>query len=137
MINNLYLVFGAPPEGVSQEEFDSWYHGHVRENIIVEGFLGGQRFAVDQTMSGSRVASGTFESDIGAPGAQARPFTHMAMYEYDGRTIEELRTDLFARIESGETVLPPWFDQVTWMTWNCHAIEDRVEPERSNLQPVQ
>ena len=130
MPKNLYLVFGAPPEGVSSEEFERWYHHHVRENIVVPGFLGGQRFAVDQTMSGSRVASGTFESDTGTAGGEPRPFKHMAMYEYEGRTIDQLRTDLFARIDSGETVLPPWFDRVKWMTWNCHAIEDRVQPER-------
>jgi hypothetical protein len=129
MPSNLYLVFGAPPEGVTAEEFDGWYHGHVRENILVPGFIAGQRFAVDQTMTGSRVSPGTFESDIGRPG-EPRPFSHMAMYEYSGRTIEELRSDLFARIDSGETVLPTWFDRVKWMTWNCRAVEDRVEPQR-------
>ena len=39
MPKNLYLVFGKPPEGVSAAEFDRWYHGHVRENIVVPGFI--------------------------------------------------------------------------------------------------
>ncbi len=133
MPQNLYLVFGKPPEGVSAEEFDRWYHGHVRENIVVPGFVAGQRFAVEQTMSGSRVAPGTFQSDVGAASGPL-PFSHMAMYEYGGRSVDELRADLFERIESGETVLPPWFDRVRWMTWNCRAIEDRVEPERAPSQ---
>jgi len=128
MPNNLYLVFSGPPDGVSAEEYERWYHQHVRENILVPGFSAGQRFAIAQTMSGSRVASGTFDSDVGERNEPA-PFTHLALYEYDGRTIDELRHDLFARIESGETILPEWFDRVHFMTWDCKAIEDRVVPE--------
>jgi len=126
--NNLYLVFSGPPEGVSAEEYDRWYHHHVRENIVVPGFIAGQRFAISQTMSGSRVAPGTFDSDVGDP-REGETFTHLAVYEYDGRTVDELRRDLFARIESGETVLPAWFDRVHFMTWDCRAIEDRVVAE--------
>ena len=129
MPSNLYLVFGGPPAGVSPEEFDRWYHHHVRENIVVAGFQAGQRFAVEQTMTGQRVSPGRFESDESSRSAPPA-YSHMAAYEYEGRTIDELRTDLFARIESGETVLPPWFDQVKWMTWNCRAVDDRVLPVR-------
>ena len=129
MPSNLYLVFGAPPAGVSQAEFDRWYHHHVRENIVVAGFQAGQRFAVEQTMSGQRVSPGRFESDASSA-SEPLPYGHMAMYEYEGRSIDELRADLFERIESGETVLPAWFDKVRWMTWNCRAVDDRVLPVR-------
>ena len=43
---SLYLVFSAPPEGVTPVEYDRWYHAHIRENLAAPGFVGGQRFAV-------------------------------------------------------------------------------------------
>jgi hypothetical protein len=131
MSKRLYMVFSKPPDDVSEEEYDRWYHHHVRENVVVPGFLGGQRFAVNQVIAGSRVAPGRFESDNGS--ADSSPFTHLAMYEYEG-TIDELRAALFERIDSGQTVLPPWFDRIRFMTWDCEAIDDHVDPGRDGLR---
>ena len=46
MSKSLYLVFSKPPEGVTSDEYDRWYHGHVRENIETKGFLSAERYAL-------------------------------------------------------------------------------------------
>ena len=83
MSKSLYLVFSKPPEGVTSDEYDRWYHGHVRENIETKGFLSAERYALK-------------------PG---RPtgvdFRHLAVYEYTG-DYQALREDLERRIEDWE-----------------------------------
>ena len=44
MSKSLYLVFSKAPEGVTSDEYDRWYHGHVRENIETKGFLSAERY---------------------------------------------------------------------------------------------
>ena len=128
MPSQLYLVFSSPPAGVTVEEYDRWYHHHVRENVEVPGFLASQRFAARLVMSGSRTTPGRFSSDSEPAGVGASlDFSHVAMYEFEG-DIAELRRALFERIESGETVLPGWFDEIQFMTWTFVAIDERVRP---------
>jgi hypothetical protein len=114
MSSNLYLVFSRPPDGLPPEEFDRWYHHHVRENIATPGFTAGQRFAV---------------RGVVPAGSDAAGFSHLALYEYDG-DIMRLRTALDERREAGEIVLPEWFPQIGFGTWDCTAIDDRVVPAR-------
>ena len=130
MQKKLYLVFSRRPAGVAEQEYDRWYHDHVRENVEVPGLVAGQRFAATLVMSGSRTAPGRFTSDSG-PGRvePSLDFSHVAIYEFEGG-IEELRNALFERIESGETVLPSWFDEIQFMTWTFVAVDERVRPTR-------
>jgi hypothetical protein len=123
MSRNLYLVFSEPPADLPAEVFDRWYHHHVRENVLVPGFLGAQRFAVAPVMAGRRTAPGTFEQTTPDRGS----FSRLGLYEYEG-TIDQLRSALFQRIESGDTPLPSWFDRIRFMTWNCSPLEERIEP---------
>jgi hypothetical protein len=123
----LYLVFSKPPAGVDEEEYERWYHHHVRENVEVPGFIVGQRFAAELVMSGSRVAPGRFTSDGEPAGEPELDFTHVATYEYEG-DLADLRKALFERIESGVTVLPDWFDDIRFMTWSFAAIDEPVRP---------
>jgi hypothetical protein len=126
--DNLYLVFSKPPDEVSGEEYDRWYDQHVRENIVVPGFLAARRFAVDPVIVGSRTAPRRFAPASGDGGASVA-YSHLAMYEFEG-DIESLRTALFERIESGETILPEWFDEIRFATWTCTSLGDRIEPGR-------
>jgi hypothetical protein len=130
MSSQLYLVFSNPPAGVSEEEYDRWYYQHVRENVEVPGFVAGQRFAATLVMSGSRTAPGRFTSDSETVEvAPSLDFRHVAMYEFDG-DIADLRRALFERIESGDTVLPDWFDEIRFMTWTFAPVDERVQPTR-------
>ena len=110
--DNLYLVFSKPPEGVSKEEYDRWYHAHVRENIVSPGFVSARRFALESVPQGPPI-----------------PFSHLALYEYEG-SMSTWRTDLTRRIEVGDVVLPEWFPQITFGSWSCTPIDERSEPVR-------
>lgn len=127
MAKQLYLVFSKPPAGVDEEEYDRWYHYHVRENVEVPGVIVGERFAANLVMSGSRVAPGRFTSDSEPAGEQMLDFTHVAVYEHEG-DLADLRRALFKRIDAGETVLPDWFDEIRFMTWSFVSIDEPVRP---------
>ncbi len=112
MTNRQYLVFSAPPTGVAPGEYDRWYHDHVRENIRTPGFRSAQRYGL----------SGVVADGEGT-------FTHLAAYDYQG-DIADLRQHLMGRIEAGDIVLPPWFGEIRFGTWDCTPLEGRVQPER-------
>jgi hypothetical protein len=111
MPDNLYLVLSKPPEHVSPEEYDRWYHHHVRENILSPGFRSASRFSLDPARD------------------ESVPFSHLALYEYEGE-MSVWRTDLTKRIESGEIVLPEWFPEIRFSSWDCRPLEGPVQPER-------
>ena len=110
MPDNLYLVFSKPPAGVSAEEYDRWYDLHVRENIVSPGFLSARRYHVSTARD-------------------EPPFSHLALYEYEGE-MQTWRTDLTRRIELREIVLPEWFGEITFGSWDCKPLTDRIEPVR-------
>lgn len=115
MSEGLYLVFSQPPAGLPAGEYERWYAEHLRENLEVEGFRGGRRFALEHTVA------------AGEPGAG---FSHLAQYECSAE-IAELRTALDRRRESGEIVLPPWFGEIRFSSWYCRPLEERVEGPHS------
>jgi hypothetical protein len=105
---NVYLVFSSPPEGVSEEEYDRWYHDHIRENLEAPGFVAGQRFRLTP-------ARGSEETH-----------THLAYYEFEG-DISRWRDNLDSRIKSGDIVLPEFFPRINFGSWECTPIDERVE----------
>jgi hypothetical protein len=107
---SMYLVFSAPPEGVAPEEFDRWYHHHIRENLAAPGFVAGQRFEISSAVS---------------TGGPAISHSHLALYEYEG-AMARWRKDLNTRIGSGDIVLPEWFPQIRFGSWDCTPIDERV-----------
>jgi len=109
MPRKLYLVFSRPPEHISEEEYLRWYEQHARENIESPGFVSTQRFSISPSRG------------------HARPLTHLALYEYEGDSAD-WREDLEGRIDRGEIVLPEWFDEITFESWDCEALTDRIEP---------
>ena len=111
MSSNVYLVFSKKPDEISAEEYDRWYHAHVRENIVSTGFTSARRYAITPA--------------TGTPG----PYEHLALYEYEG-DMSIWRQDLTRRIEQGEVVLPPWFKGITFGSWECVPIDEKALPER-------
>jgi hypothetical protein len=109
MADHLYLVLSSPPEGVSAEEYDRWYHDHVRENIAQPGFHGARRYEVQPTRGD------------GMP-----QHTHLAVYDYDG-DLQGMGERLDRRIEAGEIVLPPWFGGIRFQSMSASALEPHVE----------
>jgi hypothetical protein len=108
---NLYLVFSKRPEAISAAEYDRWYEAHAQENIESPGFLNARRFGLTPS--------------TGNPG----PFEHLAVYEYEGSQ-ERWRTDLDARIASGDIDLPEWFPQIQFGSWDCAPVSGLLQPAR-------
>jgi hypothetical protein len=109
MSERLYLVFSRRPADVPADEYDRWYHAHARENIEVPGFSAVRRYSAEPVRA-------TGEADA----------QHLALYEYDG-DIMAMRRELTARVESGGIALPEFFDRISFNSWDCAAIEPRVE----------
>jgi hypothetical protein len=122
--NNLYLVFSQPPDDLSAEEYDRWYRHHARENLESPGMVASQRYRVTPIIAGTRTAPGQFSGSLDQFGSK-----HLALYEYNG-DIASLRRHLLARVESGNVLLPEWYDRVSFLTWNCEPVGERFEAPR-------
>jgi hypothetical protein len=109
MHDRLYLVLSAPPEGVSQEEYESFYHRHIRENMAQPGFYGGRRYRVEPP-----------------PGDGMPQHTHAALYNYDG-DLDGMIERLTSRIDSGEIYLPDWFGGIKFQTLDATPLEPYLE----------
>ena len=58
----------------------------------------------------------------------AQPFEHLALYEFDGE-MERWRSDLTRRLESGDVVLPEWFPQIQFGSWECQPRSGLLQPK--------
>jgi hypothetical protein len=121
---NLYVVFSKPPEGLSFDEYNKWYYDHCRENIRTPGFREVSRYQVKPVVHGKGVGPSRAAVD-----PDTILYNHMAVFEFDG-TIEDVRADLSRRVQGGDIVLPPWFNDVPFGTWSAEPIEEGVLPER-------
>jgi hypothetical protein len=121
----LYIVFSAPPEGVSQRDYDQWYTQHASENIETPGLLSVTRYAVAPVVVGRRTAPGEFELNT-----DALPYDHAAIYEFEGE-LGDVRKRLLDRVARGEIYQPEWFDRIGWMNWQFTPIGDPVMPRAS------
>ena len=54
---------------------------------------------------------------------------HLALYEYEG-DMSIWRTDLTRRIEEGDVVLPDFFKEIQFRSWNCTPVGDLLRPTR-------
>ena len=112
MAHNLYLVFSRPPKGVSSDEFHKWYADHAQENIESPRFVSAQRYEVRRLIAGVEEPS----------------HTHLAAYEYDG-TYEEWRDHLSGRLQSGDVVLPEWFREIQFESFDGSPVGERLTPK--------
>lgn len=106
----LYLVFGAPPEGVTAEQFDAWYFDHVRENVEVGELAAAHRW--------SAVAS-LVDPEL-PPHA-----THVATYELTAGK-DRMNHLLDTAIREGRIVLPEWFRGITFASAQITALTERL-----------
>jgi hypothetical protein len=125
MANGVHIVLSQPPDGVSNEEFDAWYEGHVPEILAVPGFISAQRYRL--------------EANIVDPVSPAT-YNHLVIYEFESdpdEAMAELQkagvasTDDYedAKTEdpdSHELPLPDWFGDVRFATWHCTPIGERA-----------
>jgi hypothetical protein len=110
LADHLYLVFSAPPAGLDDAEFVTWYREHADENTQVPGFLTNWRFRLEPEVI-----------DASTPTAA----THLALYEVE-RDLATLRANLDAARVNNEAGWPAWFDPTPWTSLDANAIGERV-----------
>jgi hypothetical protein len=111
-MTNLYLVFSEKPEQISMDDYHRWYTAHSQENIESPRFVSAQRYRIREVANGQHVG----------------PEQHLAVYEYDG-DMSEWRTDLTRRIQTGDVVLPDWFKQIKFRSWDCEPVGELLKPQ--------
>jgi hypothetical protein len=122
--NNLYAVFSKPPDGMSWDDYNAWYHRHCRENIQTPGFVGVKRYSIKPVVQGKGVGPSRTQVD-----PNVIPYNHLAVFQFQG-TIEDIRADLSGRVSRGDIVLPEWFNDVPFGTWACSPIDEFATPDR-------
>jgi len=110
LADHLYLVFSAPPAGLDDAEFVTWYREHADENTRVPGFLANWRFGLESEVI-----------DDSTPTVA----THLALYEVE-RALATLRANLDAARVTNEAGWPSWFDPTPWTSLDAKAIGERV-----------
>jgi hypothetical protein len=115
MADHELLVLSRPPDDVTDETYDAWYDGHVREILALPGFVAAERLSL-------RFVSATTE-----PPAR---FTFLTRYEIAG-PFEDAWTHLRAAVDGGRMTIPEWFGGVESQGWSCTPIGGRVTPDSS------
>ena len=120
MADGLHIVVSEPPAGVTDEEFNRWYDAHLGEILSVRGFSAARRYRLEPV-----VAPGTiphrfvcvYETDTD-------PATAVAELERAGMSSKDSYADL-KDSDGGTLPLPPWFDRVSFASWNCVPLGGR------------
>ena len=73
----IQIVFSRRPDGVSEDDWNTWYDAHLHEILAIPGFVSAQRFAIDQL--------------VGA--GEGAEWTHIALYEVEG-DFEQLAAEM-------------------------------------------
>ena len=116
----LYLVFSAPPDSVSDEEFNRWYETHLDEILQTPGFVAAQRYRLAPVRSG---------------GDQEVAYRYLVVWEIDA-DIERLRSELARRAASEEMTFPAWFSDIRYMTWDCEPLGARIVADAAPQAPI-
>jgi len=106
------LVLSRPPDGISEDTYNDWYDGHVREILTLPGFVGAERMSL-------RFVSASTE-----PPAR---FTFLTRYEISG-PFEDAWRELRAAVDGGRMTIPSWFGGVESQGWCCTPVGDRATP---------
>jgi hypothetical protein len=106
LADHLYLVFSAPPAGLDDAEFVTWYREHADENTTNPGFVANWRFRLEPDVT-----------DASGPTAA----THLALYEVD-QPLATLRANLDAGRERNQASWPSWFDPTPWTSLDAVEI---------------
>lgn len=109
MADHEYIVLSRPPEGVSAEEYNEWYDGHMRELLELPGFVSAQRSRL--TFRGAR--------------GEAYPYEYLVRYGIDG-DLEEALAGLRAAADGGRLYFPDWFPNIRTVSFVAEPITDTV-----------
>jgi len=120
---NLQIVFSRIPEHVDEDEFNAWYDAHLGEILSIPGFVSAQRYRLEPVVV-----------DDGEPVT----YRYLSVYEIEGDPDELLAQMQRASLGTADSyrerkdvddsgpALPAWWHEVTFASWNCIAIGDRI-----------
>lgn len=105
-VDHLYLVFSQAPDGVSQAEYEDWYHEHMRENLLQESFTEGWRWR---------------STPVRAASNGRAPGSHLALYRMV-RDWEFTQKAMAARVDELSDSWPDWFGRIYFCSLEATAI---------------
>jgi hypothetical protein len=105
--SHVYLVFTAPPAGVSDEEFSASYERHLSEVLALPGFRAARRYWLHQ----------------GVPDRPPVHFRHLGLYVLAGSP-ETGPAELRRRLEAGDMSAEPWYDDLRVESFAGRPLED-------------
>jgi hypothetical protein len=123
MAGNLQIVFSRFPDDVDEDDFNAWYDAHLGEILSIPGFVSAQRYRLEPVV---------VDDDVPVR------YRYLALYEIEGdpeQVLVEMERRRFGTRDSyadrkaegdGGPVLPAWWDDVRFASWNCIAIGERV-----------
>lgn len=97
-------MFEAPPAGVDDAAFDTFYARHVEEILTVAGFEAGRRYAVHSTDD-----------------AAFFPYPHLAIYRISGDPAAAIDR-LIKTSETDQITLPDWFWSTPFLAWTTAPL---------------
>lgn len=109
MPDHEYIVLSKPPEGVSAEEYNEWYDGHMRELLELPGFVSAQRSALSLPFARG----------------DAFPYEYLVRYGIDG-DLDEALAGLRAAADGGRLYFPDWFPNIRTSGFVVSPITDTV-----------
>jgi hypothetical protein len=119
-MDGLHIVVSEPPEGVTDDQFNSWYDAHLDEILAVDGFSAVRRFRLEPVVAAGALPHrfiAVYETD-------RDPREAVAALERAGMGSKDSYTDLKGE-DQGKLPLPPWFERVDFASWNCLPLGNR------------
>jgi hypothetical protein len=123
MDGNLQIVFSRVPDGVTDEEFNTWYDAHVPEILSIPGFVSARRYRLEEVVHDA---------------AEPISYRYLALYEVDQDPQELLEEMAKLRLGTADSYaerkalgddgpeLPSWWGEVRFAAWNCISLGDVV-----------
>ena len=104
-----YLVLSKPPEGVSEEDYNRWFDGHVAHILELPGFVAAQRLEM-------HFKRGTIDPP---------PFTYLCLYEIEG-DFDAAMQALRSAVDGGQMHFEEWMPRHVSGGWECRELGGRV-----------
>lgn len=128
MTTHLHIVFSAPPEHVTDDDYNAWYDAHVKEILSVPGWVAATRYRVEGVVDPEHTGV----------------YRYMSVYELEVPPAEALANLETAGLNSGESYvqlkdesgaadplpLPDWFVDIHFGSMNAVATGARITSDR-------
>lgn len=127
MTTYIHLVFSDPPAHVAEDEYNTWYDGHVQEILAVDGWVAATRYRLDavvgaESTGGFRFLS-LYELDV-PPEVAVANLAAAGMGNAD--TYIDLKGD--ADDAADPLPLPDWFAGIRFGSYNATGTSARIVP---------